>query len=55
MTPYLSPTPNINIARPPLTGADDVRTLLPELAHMLRLLQPMVEEAAALAEQVQNI
>jgi hypothetical protein len=54
MTPYLSPTPNVSLAQPPITGSNDVRTLLPEFAGLLRRLQPMVEEAALLANQVHS-
>jgi hypothetical protein len=52
LTPYLSPTPNVTLARAPITGANDVRTLLPEIARMFRALQPVLDDAAALAEQV---
>lgn len=52
LTPYLSPTPNVSLARAPITGANDLRTLLPEVARMFRVLQPIIENAAELAEQV---
>jgi len=54
LTPYLSPTPNVSLARAPVTGANDLRTLLPEVARMFRVLQPIIENAAELAEQVMS-
>ena len=52
LTSYVSPTPNVRISGAPSTGSDDVRTILPEIRNMLRRLQPMIEEAADIAEQV---
>ena len=52
MTSYQSPTPNISLARAPITGANDLRTLLPEVARMFRVLQPIIENVAHLAEEV---
>ena len=54
LSPYVSPTPNVTLARAPVTGANDLRTLLPEVARMFRTLQPAIEAAAALAEEVGN-
>jgi hypothetical protein len=54
LSPYVSPTPNVTLARAPVTGANDLRTLLPEVARMFRTLQPAIEAAAALAEEVRG-
>jgi hypothetical protein len=54
LSPYVSPTPNVTLARAPITGANDLRTLLPEVARMFRTLQPAIEAAAALAEEVSS-
>jgi hypothetical protein len=54
LSPYVSPTPNVTLARAPITGANDLRTLLPEVARIFRTLQPAVEAAAALAEEVSS-
>lgn len=49
--PYLCPLPNISVDRAPLTGVNDVRTLLPHIALWMRSMLPLVEEAAALSEE----
>lgn len=51
----MSPTPNVSLARAPITGANDLRTLLPEVARMFRVLQPAIESAAALVEEVCSV
>ena len=51
-TNHLSPQPNTHVLHAPVTGVNDIRTLLPEVASLFRLLLPIVEEAAMLAEEV---
>ncbi len=48
----LSPSPNISVAHAPATGANDIRTILPELANLFRMLQPVVEELGELSQEV---
>jgi hypothetical protein len=43
-----SPAPNHAVVHAPLTGPDDVRVLIPELARLVMMLQPALAEAAAL-------
>eukprot|EP01038_Epipyxis_sp_PR26KG_P006238 gene6238-8593_t len=48
---HSSPTPNAPLTRPPLTGSNDIRTILPELASMFNKLHPIINEAAELSKQ----
>ena len=47
-----SPTPNIVVTHAPTTGANDLRTVMPEIAMMFRRLQPIIDEMAILSEEV---
>jgi hypothetical protein len=50
-TTQLSPTPNVSAPHAPVTGVNDIRTILPELANVFRNLQPLIEEMAVLSEE----
>lgn len=47
----LSPEPVTRLASAPRVGEPDHRLVLPELARMLRLMQPIVDEAASIVER----
>lgn len=46
------PNPNTSMQNAPITGVDDIRTLLPEIAYQFRSAYPILNRAAVLAQQV---
>lgn len=48
---FSSPSPVSSVLNAPKTGCDDLRSLLPEIALMLRRLQPLADTAAELSCQ----
>ena len=48
---HSSPTPNSVVANAPVTGFDDIRMLIPELADMIARLSPALNEASLLSER----
>jgi hypothetical protein len=46
------PAPTNAVAHAPLTGRDDIRTLIPELNRLIHAIQPVLTAASALCEEV---
>jgi len=47
-----SPAPTTPVAGAPVTGADDIRTLLPHIAELINIISPMANRASILSSEV---